>query len=214
MQAMRFVMATALAVTAMSSLARAQSLTFEQPAPDYAYDEKRPRYLHFKQVTISRISKYSLRFDFALQGALPTRFPKTEGIRYKVYFDLDGMVCDYQERKVPPDFASDLIIAVYQNPGESRFESWVDVVQVRNKVHEIKVTKLRADADHVSFQARCQLFGEVEGLRFLVSSGRLVRENGNKKDLGGQDSKVFAVPYKASGLDHFLSLSQSGLSTD
>jgi len=190
-----------MAFAMMSTVAWAQSLTLEQPPPDYAYDESRPDYLHFKKVAITRTSKYSLSFEFMLQGQLPNRFPRGEGVRYKVYFDLDGLVCDYQEKKVPPDFASDLIISIYQNPNTSRFDSWVDLIRVRNKIYEIKVTKLRASGDQIWFDARCQLFGEVEGLRFVFSSGRLVKEDGKNHDKSVQNSNVHAVPYKESGLD-------------
>ncbi len=203
MRAGRYWWAAVFAVLLPAAQAQ-QVLKLEQPPPGYAYDEARPAHLHFKEVTVERLAKYALRFDFLLQAPLPKHFFQGEGVRYKVYFDLDGMVCDYQERKIPPDFASDLIIAVYQNPGTNSFDSWVGTVRVRSKVHEIKISKLRAKEDHISFDARCQLFGEVEGLRFFVSSGRLVWKDGRKRDGTVQDSKVFEVPYKKSGLDTFL----------
>jgi hypothetical protein len=181
--------------------AAAQSLVFEQPAPTYVYDAVKPAYLHFKEVTVTRNSKYSLDFDFTLQAPLPSRFPKGEGVRYKVYFDFDGTKSEFNEKKIAPDFVSDLIISVFQNPNTSRFESWVSLVRVENTVHEIKVTKLKAKDDKISFSARCELFGKLTGLRFAVSTGLLDAKSGKgTQDLGGQDSKVFAVPFKADGL--------------
>jgi hypothetical protein len=189
-----------LSAAFLSGHALAQSLKFEQPSPSYAYDAVKPDYLHFKEVTVTRNTKYSLDFDFQLQGKLPSRFPKGEGARFKVYFDLDNLATDYIEKKLPPDFASDLIISVFQNPNTTRFDSWVGIVQIRSKLHEIKITKLKANDDRISFSARCQLFGEVTGLRFAVSTGLLDAKSGKTKDLGGQDSKVFAVPFKEDGL--------------
>jgi hypothetical protein len=179
----------------------AQSLKLEQPAPQYAFDAAKPGFLHFKEVTVTRNTKYSLDFDFVLQEPLPNRLPKGEGVRYKVYFDLDGLVADYIEKKISPDFKSDLIISIFKNPDSTRFDSWVGLLQIRSTVHEIKITKLKVDADRISFSARCKLFGEVEGLRFAVSTGLLRGKGGvAKSDSGVQDSKVFSVPFKGEGL--------------
>lgn len=181
--------------------ARAQSLKLEQPAPSYVFSAEKPGYLHFKEVTVTRNTKYSLDFDFVLQEPLPNRLPKGEGVRYKVYFDLNEVVASYIEKKISPDFASDLIISIFKNPESSRYDSWVGLLQVGNTVHEIKVTKLKVDGDRVSFSARCKLFGEVEGLRFAVSTGLLRGKDGQaKSDSGVQDSKVFDVPFKGDGL--------------
>lgn len=196
-----FPLAVASIVLACPVGSAAQSLTFEQPPPTYAYDAAKPAYLHFKEVTVTRNSKFSLDFDFTLQAPLPSRFVRGEGVRYKVYFDFDGAKSDFNEKKIPPDFVSDLIISVYQNPNTSRFDSWVSVVQVENTVHEIKVTKLKAKDDKISFSARCELFGKLTGVRFAVSTGLLDAKSGKStQDRGGQDSKVFQVPFQGDGL--------------
>lgn len=178
-----------------------ESLKVEQPAPEKGYSPERPDYLHFKEVLITRKSKYSLDFEIVLQGKIPSRLDRNEGVRYKIYVDLADLKTDTTEKTIG-DFNSDLIIAVFQNPRTSRFDSWSNSVRFQNTIYDVKITKLRASDDRISFEARCELFGMAEAMRFTASTGRLFIKKGEESthDNGVQDTKVFDVPIRQGGL--------------
>ncbi|CAN5523375.1 hypothetical protein BH09VER1_BH09VER1_50480 [soil metagenome] len=182
-----------LALLAASFSARAgESVTIDVPPPSSGYTAEHPAYLYFKQIVITRKAKSMYEFHLTLQGNLPPRYDKESGVRFKTYFDFQGIKSEKPEKKVGNAFADDMIISVFHNGGGLKYEVWTSLQAVGSKVYELDVTGLKVTKDEISFTARCPIFTEEIPTKVLFSSGFLKREGKSlmNQDIGGgQDTK-------------------------
>ncbi len=185
-----------LATASLSYAQEAKSITIDVPPPSSGYSEEHPAYLYFKQIVISRKAKSMYEFHLTLQGDLPPRYDKESGVRFKTYFDFQGIKSEKPEKKVGNTFADDMLISVYHNGGGLKYEVWTSLQAMGSRVYELDVTGLKVTKDQISFTARCPIFNEDIPTKVLFSSGFLKRKGKSlmNEDIGGgQDTKPTGI---------------------
>ncbi len=179
-----------LALLATAFFARAgESVTIEPRAPS-SYSATRPAYLFFKKIVITRQSKTTYDFDITLQGPMPKDSTAELGLRYKIYFDFDGVQVSNPEVTKTPGFSDDMIVNVFRNPGDPSFRPWLSSLEIRRKVFEVKILQLSLQNDSIFISAQSPLFARDIKTNVVFSSGLLVKKQGSSlRDWGGQNTR-------------------------
>jgi len=179
--------ALAFCLTAVSVFA--QSITIEPSAPA-SYSASKPAYLYFKKIVVTRQSKTTYDFDITLQGPMPKDSTTELGLRYKIYFDFDGVQVNNPEVTKIPGFSDDMIINFFRNPGDPTFKPWLSSLEIRHKVFEVKILQLSIQNDSIFISAQSPLFARDMKTNVVFSSGLLVKKPGSSlRDWGGQTTR-------------------------
>lgn len=179
----------ALALCLAALPAFSQSVTIEPPASS-SYSASRPAYLFFKKIVITRQSKNTYDFDITLQGPMPKDSTAELGVRYKIYFDFDGIQVNNPEVTKTPGFSDDMIVDLFRNPNDPTFKPWLSSLEVRHKVYEVKILQMSLANDTVFISAQSPIFARDIKTNVVFSSGLLVKKPGTRLvDNGGQSTK-------------------------
>lgn len=157
MNILRCFVAVAAAGVLGAGAAFAETITFDPPAEGFS--EAKPAYLHFKEITAERKSSKEIVFTYVLYGSLPEEPPANLGIRYRVYFDVDGMTTESAQFK-RGDFIEDIRVTFYRKPNVRDFRIFSEDWEFQGKDWSMQVVKNEMNGDTIRFTLRSKLFAE------------------------------------------------------